>query len=52
MSAVQAIANALALRSPQREALDILSRVWEAAPLGRDANLESVLAAVQAVDIA
>ena len=49
MSAVQAIANALALRSPQREALDILSRVWEAAPLGRDANLESVLAAVQEV---
>ena len=49
MSAVQAIANALALRSPRREALDILSRVWEAAPLGRDAKLESVLAAVQAV---
>ncbi|MBT9748160.1 DEAD/DEAH box helicase [Desulfovibrio desulfuricans] len=49
MSAVQAIANALALRSPQREALDILSRVWEAAPLGRDANFESVLDAVQAV---
>lgn len=49
MSAVQAIANALALRSPQREALDILARMWDAAPLGRDANLESVLAAVQAV---
>lgn len=49
MNAVQAIANALALRPPQREALDILARVWDAAPLGKDANLESTLAAVQAV---
>lgn len=43
----QAIANALALRPPQREALDILARAWDAAPLGKDANLESTLAAVQ-----
>lgn len=47
MSAVQAIANALALRPPQREALDILARVWDAAPLGGDADLESILAAVR-----
>ncbi len=49
MSATQSIANSLALRPPQHEALDILARVWDAAPLGKDASLESTLAAVQAV---
>ncbi len=49
---VQAIANSLSLRKPQSEALEILARVCDTAPLGEDASLESglesVLAAVQA----
>ena len=47
MNTAQAIAKALSLRPPQREALDILAHLWEVAPLGSDANLEDILAAVQ-----
>lgn len=51
MSAAQAIANVLSLRPPQREALDILTRLWDASSLGKDAgaenNLERMLISVQ-----
>jgi type III restriction enzyme len=44
---VNAIAGRLSLRPPQRRALEILDRITEIAPPGKDASAATLLAAVQ-----
>ncbi len=44
---VNAIAGRLSLRAPQRRSLEILDRITELAPLSKDADVQSVLAAIR-----
>lgn len=44
---VNAIAGRLSLRPPQRRSLEILDRITEIAPLGKDALTATLLAAIQ-----
>ncbi|MDP9362827.1 MAG: DEAD/DEAH box helicase family protein [Chloroflexota bacterium] len=47
-SVVNAVAGRLSLRPPQRHALEILDRLTEIAPPGKDADVDAALAAIRA----
>ena len=44
---VNAIAGRLSLRQPQRRSLEILDRITEIAPPGKDPDIEAALAAIR-----
>lgn len=44
---VNAIGNRLSLRQPQRDALDILARVWEIIPIEKGSDAEAALKAIK-----